>query len=257
MTVRCRIDDAVARITLADPRRGNPLTHESTAALLEALHQARAARVRVVVLDAEGWAFCVGGDLSAFAASAAPAAYVAELADLLHRVVLELHDMDAIVVSVVHGAAAGAGFPLALAADLVLATPEARFTLGYTKVGLTPDGGATLLARTIGVHRALALALSNDTIDSADALKLGLVTHVSADPAAAIRTIAGDLVAGAPEAQRTVKRLMRAAVPTDIAAVLDREAAAVTAAAATAESAEGIAAFLARRAPQFPPPTRP
>lgn len=257
MSIRCRIDGHVARITLADPGRGNPLSHTSVTALLAAWGQARDAGVRVVVLDAEGWAFSVGGDLKAITASPSAPAYVTELAELLHRLVREWHQADAVVVSVVQGAAAGAGFPLALSADLVLATEQARFTLGYAAVGLTPDGGATLLTRIVGRYRALELALLNDTVDGAAAVALGLANRVVTEPERDVAEIVARLLAGSATAQRATKRLVRDASVADLASVLDHEAAAVTAAAATSESSDRIAAFLDRRpGPDSRQPTR-
>jgi 2-(1,2-epoxy-1,2-dihydrophenyl)acetyl-CoA isomerase len=131
-----------AHITLRAPERGNPLDPPMAADLLAAVRRARADDARVVVLRGEGRAFSFGGDVSAFAAADDPELLVDDLAETLHRTVSDLHRMDAVVVSVVHGTAAGAGVPLAAAADVVLAGASARFTLAYTKIGLSPDGAA-------------------------------------------------------------------------------------------------------------------
>src|SRR5699024_9486068 len=133
--------------------------------------------VGVLVLRAEGRFFSVGGDLAYFAAAGRLPDQLHDLATAGHRLIAELLRSDMIVVSSVQGTAAGFGFPLAMAADLVIAADTARFTLGYTKVGLTGDGGTGLLVRTIGLHRTLRLALLNDLLTAAEAHALGLVAR--------------------------------------------------------------------------------
>ena len=130
--------DGAARITLTAGDRGNPIEPASTQQLHEAVLRAKADGARVIVLAAEGRFFSVGGDLGAFAGADDPAALLLDLAESVHRVVTELVRGDAIVVSVVHGAAAGGGFPLAAAADIVLAADSAKFSLAYAKVGPEP-----------------------------------------------------------------------------------------------------------------------
>ena len=89
--------------------------------------------------------------------------------------------MDAVVVSAVHGTAASAGVPLAAAADVVLAGASAQFTLAYTKIGLSPDGGSSLLTASLGLHRTLHLALLNPVLTAKQAQSAGLVAEVHPD----------------------------------------------------------------------------
>ena len=250
------IDGGVARITMARGAAGNPLTVESTHGLLAAMRWAAEVRARVVVIASDGPAWCVGGDLKAFAAEpmgADRAAYIDELAEVLHRLVSEIVRHDAIVVAAVDGAAAGAGMPLACAADLVVATDRARFTLGYTKIGLTPDGGSSMLATTVGLHTALRLALLNPVLSANDAQGLGLVTEVVAPEAlsSTVDALAARLAAGPPAAQAATKHLIRDQVAHDAEAALRRETLSVRRAAATDEAAEGITAFLDKRPPSY------
>lgn len=247
--VTCRTEARTYRITLDAPAAGNPLDHEVADALLEAFQQADTARAQVIVLDALGWAFCVGGNLKAFAAMPDPGSYVAGLAERLHRVIRAIHTVDAVVVTVVQGVAAGAGFPLALAGDLVLATRDASFVLGYTAAGLTPDGGASGLVHAVGLPRAMSLALRNPRLSADDAARLGLVSDVVDDPSE-VEAVVAQLLEGSASAQASTKRLMRAAQG-DPAQLLDREATAVATAAATTDGLEGIAAFVNRRQPCF------
>ncbi|WP_369255404.1 enoyl-CoA hydratase-related protein [Geodermatophilus amargosae] len=253
-TVRYEQHDGVARITLSDPDRGNALSPPMVAQLAKAVRRARADDVHVVVLAGEGRAFSVGGDVQAFAGAEDTEQMVDDLAEALHRVVSDLHRMDAVVVSVVQGTAAGAGVPLAAAADLVLAAASARFTLAYTKIGFSPDGGSTLLTASLGLHRALRLALLNPVLTAEDLRVAGLVAEVHPDDelAAAVDDVVAGLRAGSREAQVAAKRLLRETATPGAEAALRRETLSIRARAAGPDGREGVAAFLAKRTPGFP-----
>ena len=256
--VRYEQHDGVARIRLADPDRGNPLDPAAVTALARAVRRARADDAHVVVLSAEGRAFTVGGDVTAFAAAEDPEQTVDDMAETLHRAVSDLHRMDAVVVSVVQGMAAGGGEPLAAAADLVLAGASARFTLAYTRIGFAPDGGSSLLTASIGLHRALHLALLNPVLSAAEALAMGLVSQVHPDDelAAATEDVVRTLRAGSRTAQVAAKRLLRETATPGAEAALRRETLAARARAADPDGREGVAAFLAKRPPAFPSASR-
>lgn len=247
-------DDGVVRIRLADADRGNPLNHRTVEELAEAVRRARHDDAHVVVLSAEGRAFCVGGDVAAFSAAADPGQVVDDLADSLHRVVSELQRMNAVVVAVVHGVAAGAGVSLAAAADLVLAGASAKFTLAYTKLGFSPDGGSSLLAASIGLHRALSLALLNPALSADEARAAGLVAQVHPDDelGSAVEAVVSLLRAGSREAQVATKSLMREAAAPGAEVALRRETLSIRARAAGPDGREGVAAFVEKRIPCFP-----
>ena len=246
--------EGVARIRLADGERGNPLNQATVAELARAVRRARADDVHVVVLSAEGRAFSVGGDVSAFAAAEDTEQMIDDLAEALHRVVSDLHRMDAVVVSVVHGMAAGAGVSLAAAADVVLAAASARFTLAYTKIGFSPDGGSTLLTASVGLHRALRLALLNPVVSADEAHALGLVAQVHPDEAlpSAVDEVVSQLRSGSRTAQVAAKRLLRETATPGAEAALRRETLSIRTRAASPDGREGVAAFLAKRPPHFP-----
>ena len=257
-SVRYDIADGAATLTLARPDRGNSLDLVCLDGLLEAVRQARRDDARVVVLRAEGKAFCVGGDVTAMAVATDRERYVDDLAETLHRAVGELQQLDAVVVSVVQGVAAGAGVPLAAAADVVLAGTSARFTLAYTKIGLSPDGGSSLLSASLGLHRALHLALLNPMLTAQQAQEAGLVAQVHPDDQldAAWAAVVTQLLAGSRSAQVAAKRLLRTqAIPSPESA-LRREALAIRAAADGPDGEEGIQAFLTKRPPVFPSAVR-
>jgi 2-(1,2-epoxy-1,2-dihydrophenyl)acetyl-CoA isomerase len=253
-SLRYELRDRTAYVTLSQPDRGNPIDLPLAKALVDVVDRARRDDVHVLVLEAEGKAFSVGGDIAAMGASEDPGSMIQELADTLHAGVHGLTALDAVVVSVVRGTAAGAGFPLAAAADIVLAADSARFTLAYTKIGLTPDGGSSLLTGTLGLHRMLQYALLNPLLSAADLQAAGVVSqvHPLEELDAARDKVVSTLLAGSRSAQISAKRLLRDKVAPDPMTDLDRETAGITAAAGGPDGREGVRAFLDKRAPQFP-----
>lgn len=244
---------AAAWITLVNPEAGNSFTPQMAEALSAGVRRAEHDRAAVLVLRAEGRFFSVGGDLAGFANADHLPDYMHDLATHGHRIIAELTRSDLIVVSVVQGTAAGIGFPLAMAADLVIAADTAAFTLGYTRVGLTGDGGTGLLARSIGLHRTLRLALLNDVLTAQEAHAAGLVARVvpAADLGAEAEGIVARLAAGSRGAQAGIKRIVRAAASADIETQLALEARTMTEATRDPDAMEGVTAFLAKRAPGF------
>lgn len=256
--IRYEFGGGASRLTLAAPERGNALDPETAEELQHAVRRARHDDARVVVLRSEGRAFSVGGDVGAFAAAHDRERMVDDLAETLHRTISDLHRMDAVVVSVVQGVAAGAGVALAAAADVVLAGESAGFTLAYTKVGLSPDGGSSLLTASLGLHRALHLALLNPLLSAEQARAAGLVAevHPDADLDAAAERVVGQLLAGSRTAQVAAKRLFRdVALPWSEGA-LRRETLSIRACAAGPDGREGVDAFVAKRPPAFPSAAR-
>ena len=233
------------------PKRS--LTHESADALLAVVAEARARRPKVLVFTGDEKAFCVGGDVVAFGSSPDGAAYIDELATRLHALVRGLQTLDSIVVMAVDGVAAGAGMPLVAAGDIVLASTRARFTLGYTKLGLSPDGGTTLLTHTLGLHRTLYAALLNPVLDARAAQQHGLVAEVVEPDQLLPRAteIAQALAGGSRDSLAATKRVIREQAQPLAQEALDREQAALVAAARGADAAEGIRAFVEKRAARF------
>jgi 2-(1,2-epoxy-1,2-dihydrophenyl)acetyl-CoA isomerase len=253
MTVSYTFADGIARITLDDGDRGNPIHQDSVAALRAAVRRSGADQARVILLSATGRFFSVGGDIAQFGAAEDISAFVDDLAEDLHRCVSELVRSPAIVVSAVHGMAAGAGFPLAAAADVVLAARSAKFTLGYTKIGFSVDGGTSLLVHTLGLHRALRLALLNDVITAEEAYAAGLVARVVEDEelTATAEAIVGQLAAGSAGAQGATKRLLREVAEESPESVLRAESLSIRARAAEPDGREGVQAFLEKRSAEF------
>lgn len=211
--------------------------------------------VHVLVLRGAGKMFCAGGDLTTFAAQGDGAAkYVEGLIHDLHVGLERLASFHAPIVAMVHGAAAGAGLGLAMAADIVLAEAGARFVMAYTRAGLTPDGGTSwMLPRLVGMRRALELTLTNRTLTAEEALALGLVTEVTSEKSLTLRAraVAEELAAGPTAAYATARRLIRTASENDYAVQLGEEARTIVASFGTADGLEGVRAFRERRPPVY------
>jgi 2-(1,2-epoxy-1,2-dihydrophenyl)acetyl-CoA isomerase len=208
--------------------------------------------VRVVVLSGIGRAFMAGGDIAQFRDD--PSSIPETLIDPLHEALLCLSRLQQPVIASLHGAVAGAGMSIALACDLAIAAEGTRFNFAYTKLATSCDlGGSWHLPRLVGLRRALEIALLCEPIDAAQALQLGLVNRVVAADALASQTeqLARRLADGAPVAQGSLKRLLRDSLSRGLSEQLDAERAAFVGCAATADFAEGVSAFLAKRAPVF------
>lgn len=245
--------DGIARITLNDGDRGNPIHADQIAELHDAVRRAGTDSARVIVLASTGRFFSVGGDLAAFGSQDDVAAYIDDLAEALHRVISELVRNPAIVISVVHGPAAGAGFPLAAAADIVLAGRKAKFSLGYTKIGLSVDGGTSLLVHTLGLHRVLRLTILNDVMDAEEALAAGLVARLyeNDELSEAADAMAAALAAGPAVAFAATKKLIRDTAEPSPESVLRAESLSIRARAAEPDGIEGVKSFLEKRPAVF------
>jgi 2-(1,2-epoxy-1,2-dihydrophenyl)acetyl-CoA isomerase len=254
--VRLDRDGAIARITLDRPDAGNAIDLVMAQGLADAAEACAAdASVRCVVLTGAGRLFCAGGDVQAFAAAGDGApAFLRTLADTLHGAIATLARMDKPLLVAVNGSAAGAGLSLALLGDVVIAARSAHFTAAYTGIGLTPDGGMTwLLPRLIGLRRAQSMILTNERVTAVEAAAIGLVTRVVEDDDLTdeVVRVAARLVAAPTAAIGAARRLLLASATSAFEEQLEREAASIARAGGRAESREGVAAFLARRAPDF------
>lgn len=254
-TVRWSLADGVARIVLHRPDAANGLDPALARELAAAAERCDDdPSVKAVVLTATGPFFCAGGDLKAMAKAPDAARFVKGLADDLHRAQATFARMAAPLVVAVNGIAAGAGVPLAVGGDLVVAAESATFTMAYTRAGLSPDGGSTwLLPRLVGLRRAQELILTNRTLTAAEALDWGLVTRVV--PAEALdaeaTALATALAAGSLGAHAAVKSLLLTADRTGPEEHREVEGRTIAARAASADGQEGIAAFVGKRKPVF------
>ena len=246
---------AIARIVLTRPEAANGMNDAMTRELAEVSRRCDVPGIKVVVITGAGRFFCAGGDLKAVATSPlGPGPFVKSIADDLHRALSTFARMDAVLITAVNGVAAGAGFSLAVAGDLVLATESASFTMAYTKAGLSPDGGSSFyLPRIVGVRRAAELMLTNRTLSAADAADWGLVNQVVPDGTLddAAGTLAQRLAAGSRGSSGAVKKLLLMSFGNGLDEQLEHEARLIGESADSPDGREGVDAFLNKRAPGF------
>ncbi|MDI9886831.1 enoyl-CoA hydratase-related protein [Streptomyces sp. HNM0645] len=244
--------------------------------------------VRAVVITATGKGFCAGADLrgerpeagerphasatgnpasgSSEPGSAAPGSSSAgarervpgDVARMIRlgaqRFIAAVLDCEKPVIAAVNGTAAGIGAHLAFACDLVLAAESARFIEVFVRRGLVPDGGgAYLLPRLVGPHRAKELMFFGDALSAADAERMGLVNRVVAadELERTTRTWAERLAHGPTRALALTKQLVNASLDVDRASAFAAEASAVEIAMTTRDANEGVAGFVERRTPQY------
>jgi 2-(1,2-epoxy-1,2-dihydrophenyl)acetyl-CoA isomerase len=259
--VTVEVQGRVAVIGLSRPDRGNAVNLAMARGLRDTVAEVGGRPgLGAVVLAGHGSQFCVGGDLRDFAAADAPRDFLAELAATAHDVVLGLRSLPVPVVAAVQGACAGAGLGLALACDLVVAEQTARFVVAYTAAGLSPDCGVSwALTRLLGGPRAADLILTNRPLDGLQAYDWGLVSRV-VQPGQVRRAaldLASELADGPEAAMSHSVRLIRDAPDRSLEDHLRREAACIADAIGTPSGAEGVAAFLAKRRPDFAGQRRP
>jgi 2-(1,2-epoxy-1,2-dihydrophenyl)acetyl-CoA isomerase len=250
------IKDGVGLIRLNRPDDGNAITLEMAGEMLEvAIRCDEDPEVRAVVLTGSGKMFCAGGDLKVFAAQGERiSSYLKKVTQALHAAISRFNWMDAPVVGAINGTAAGGGLSLALATDIVIAAESAKFTMAYTKVGLTPDGSSSyFLARLVGLRRAKEMMLLNPVLSAGQALEWGLINRVVADdlvlPGAL--EIASQLAKGPTLALGEAKRLILSGATESLESQMEKESRAIAAMAGNPDGREGVAAFIAKRVPKF------
>jgi 2-(1,2-epoxy-1,2-dihydrophenyl)acetyl-CoA isomerase len=247
-------DARVATVTLNRPDALNALTVPMKQALLAAFRRIeRDTGVRAVILTGAGRAFCAGQDLrERLQPDAAPLGV--EVRERYNPIIRAMRGLSKPIVGAINGVAAGAGASLAMACDIRIASEASSFALAFGRVGLVPDSGATwFLPRLVGATRAVELALLNDPVSAADAVRLGLVGRVvPADQLdSEARSVAARLAAGAPRAMALTKRALNATWDRDLDAALDYEAHLQDMAGRSKDHAEGLAAFIEKRPPSF------
>lgn len=251
---------AVARIVLNQPEAMNAIGPEMARQLSRAAAElARDDAVRCVVVAGAGRHFMAGGDIRYFAellplpAAERDAKFSALITDV-GDAVASLRAMPKPVVAAVRGTVAGFGLSLMCACDLAVADEGSTFKVAYCQLGASPDGGGSYsLTRLLGVRRALELALLDERIDARRALEIGLVTRVVPDEAVdgATMELAQGLARQATAALGRTKRLINSALDNDLPAQLEAERLSFLVGAASEDFAEAVAAFVAKRRPDF------
>jgi 2-(1,2-epoxy-1,2-dihydrophenyl)acetyl-CoA isomerase len=248
-------DGAVRILRLNRPNAMNALDSELVRALSAALARARDdASIRAVLLTGEGGSFCSGADLKEALATLGQGASLGERVLPFQENIRIIASMPKPVVAAVDGAAVGFGADLALACDLRVLSDRAYLQEKFVGIGLMPDGGATFwLPRLVGVGRALELLLLGEKIEAARALELGLANRVVSPDSAVAEALAlcRRLADGPPLALARIKMATRDALSSTLDEALAREATGQSELLRSADLAEGVGAWAARRAPNF------
>ena len=222
--------DGVATLTMNRPEARNALSNELKAAFADIVPRlAGDDGVRAIVLTGAGGAFCAGGDLRGMLAvrdSMSVADWRARMQEV-QPWMRQLVELDKPLIAAVDGVAYGAGFSLALMADFVLASPQARFCMSFMKVGLVPDFAAMhTLPRVVGVQRAKELMLSARELGADEAMRLGIVMEQvpAAQLLARAQALGASFSGASPLATSLIKRELGMALATDLRSTLSNEA---------------------------------
>ena len=253
--VKLSVANGIAVIALNRPQVMNAMDGEMMRQLRPAAEAVeKDPAVRAVVLRGEGAAFMAGGDVAVFHQ------HVAELPELIvtwgremHAAFLALRRMGKPVLASVHGAVAGAGFSLLCAADLAIAAADTRFTLAYSNIGASPDGGSTyFLPRLVGYKTTMEMIMLPDRFDAETARLHGLVNWVVPNEKLAAETmrIAQRLAAGPTRAYAEAKRLVNQSLD-PLGEQMEQELQAFSRCARGADLTEGVTAFVEKRKPVF------
>ncbi len=255
-TLSYAVDEGVATITLNRPESLNAMSPAMAKELNDAaLRVDGDTAVRAVVLTGIGKAFCAGGDLGEFVAAGDQArSLILQMTGDLHLALSRLARNRAPIIAAVNGTAAGAGFSLAMAADLAVADERAVFTMAYTNAGLSPDGSSTYyMPRKIGDRRARELMLTNRVLTAAEALDWGVVNQVveAGQAETAARTLASKLAQGPTQAFAQVKQLLETSFTESLETQMELEARGIAGQVASKDGQEGMQAFVEKRKPEF------
>ena len=255
--IEVKVSDVAGTIILNRPDYGNALTRTMVLELSEALDDLYLERrVRAIILTGAGDAFCVGADAAEMqlrseleGAEESYGADAAEFRDLLVRML----DITKPIIAAVHGPALGAGAALVAASDLVVASPTAAIGLPEVRHGMVAGVAGPLVGFRVGASQAARLMLTGEALDANEALRIGLIHELTAPDTVWARAmdLARQCAAGSPEAIQLTKRLLNETMGENLATQLSSGAVMSATARTTEAAAEGLAAWLEGRPPQW------
>lgn len=255
-TIDYEARDGVAHVRFARPEGANAVNPTFSRDLRDVMLEIEFDdSVRAVSVTAEGKVFCAGGDLKEFYAAGAGLPKLASgmLTDF-HGGIYKMNRMPKPFVAGVNGAAGGAGMSIVSAFDLVVCGESAKFTMAYTRAGVTPDGTSTyFVARHIGLRRMLDLTLTNRVLSAEEAEAWGFVNRIVPDDEvdAAAAELAQQLADGPAWALGHAKQIVYAGYDSPLEQAGELEGVTIAAAMSTHDGREGIAAFVEKRSPDF------
>lgn len=220
MTERVRIsfEGGLGYLTLSRPDKHNGMDVPMLRDVVRAQRQLRKRReLRALIVHGDGPSFCSGIDVKSFmgdrwVAALSMSRLFSPARNLFQAWSLGFRELAVPVIAAIHGNCFGAGIQLALGADIRFATPDAKLSIMEARLGLVPDmGGPTLLRELIPIDRAKELTMTGRIVSGSEALALGLVTHVSADPLASARELAREIEARSPDSVAAAKFLLQSA----------------------------------------------
>ena len=253
----------IARITINRPDRRNALHDDATHEMGTAIDDVAADDdIRVLIITGSGQAFCAGGDLNSLKGGSDPGMWVSENTDdirrsfrLAQRMILGIQRMEKPVIAMINGVAVGAGFDLACACDIRIASPKARFMVAYVRIGLFPGfGGTWLYPRTLGsMGKAAELLFTGDFMEADEAYRLGFLNHLVEETELEPKTteIARKIAAGPPIAIRLSKLMLYKGLEFDLETALKMAAAAETITLTSYDHGEGTQAIRESRKPLY------
>jgi len=259
-TIRIEIDGEIGTLTLDRPDAFNAMSPELIGEMTVAFAWlADRAKLRALIITGAGKAFCAGGDVTWFRKGVESGEIdlpsdVRRGAEVLHQAIVDLRRIPYPVIGAINGPAAGAGFSLALACDIRIASGAAFFAPAYGRIGASPDGGMTyFLPRVVGPSKALELLLEDPNLSAQDAQAMGLVSAVVApdELAEAARAKAGALAKKAPHYVRMAKYLCGVSLDNSITEHLQLERHGIADSMATEDLRQGVETFFSGGTPEF------
>jgi 2-(1,2-epoxy-1,2-dihydrophenyl)acetyl-CoA isomerase len=250
--IKFSVTDGVARITLANPTGYNVMDMSFCRELGQAAIACETnPDIKVILIDAEGDVFSMGGDIQTFVAEKDRVhAYVLEMATQIHIGVAGLRRASAPVIAAVNGTCAGGAFSLIAGADVVIAKRSAKFNPAFTKWGLTPDAGGTyFFPRVAGFRKAFWIMATNPTLTAEEAAEIDLVTLVVDDDKFKdeVERVTRQFAGAAPGGLAGLKALFRASLSNNLDDQLNLEARSVSARCADPRTMERLVGFLSKK----------
>jgi 2-(1,2-epoxy-1,2-dihydrophenyl)acetyl-CoA isomerase len=243
----------VLSLTLNRPDSLNAFSAEMISGLTSALKEVQHdADVQVIVLSGAGRSFSAGGDVKTMGQANGVQTY--EHIGRLNELILTMKETEKPIIAAVHGFAAGAGFNLVLACDMIVAAEDSKFALSFTKVGLVSDGGGSyFLPRLIGPHLAKQFFFSGEPIPAERLYQLGVINYLFPMEILQEETtkLALNLAQGPGKAFGMQKKLIDHSLTATLEEILEQERLIQTLMVQTLDHQEGIAAFKEKRKPAY------